>query len=97
MYLRNCLIENVGPLEFVDLSLSLDGEGNPQPIVLVGRNGSGKSILLSHVADALVEFAKEAHEDVLVGQGGVRGPYFKVVGGTTQRTGKDFGIALLES
>jgi hypothetical protein len=96
VYLRNCLIENVGPLEFVDLSLPLDGEGNPQPVVLVGQNGSGKTILLSHVADAFVELAKVVHEDVLVGQGGVRGPFFKVVGGTTQRTGEDFGIALLE-
>jgi ABC-type sulfate/molybdate transport systems ATPase subunit len=45
MYLE-CLLENVGPLEFVDLSLPFDEDGNSKPLVLVGRNGSGKSILL---------------------------------------------------
>ena len=53
----------------MDLSLPLAAEGNPRPVVLVGHNGSGKTILLSHVADALIEFAKVAYEDVLVGQG----------------------------
>jgi predicted ATPase len=96
MYLRECLLENVGSLEFVDLSLPLDAEGNPRPVVFVGQNGSGKTNFLSHIADALIEFAKEAYQDVLVGQGGVRGPFFKVVGSTTQRTGTEFGIALLE-
>ncbi len=58
MYLRECLLENVGPLESIDLTLPFDGDGNPKPAVLVGRNGSGKSILLSHMVDALIEFAK---------------------------------------
>jgi len=65
--------------------------------VLVGENGSGKTILLSHVADALIEFAKEAHGNVLAGQTGGQNPYFKIVGPTsTQRSGTGFGIALLE-
>lgn len=96
MYLRECLLENVGPLEFVDLSLPFNEDGTPKPVVLVGQNGSGKSIMLSHVVDALIEFAKIAYEDILVGQGSTRTPFFKLVGGPTQRTGTDFGIALLQ-
>lgn len=96
MYLRECLIENVGPLGYVDLSLPFDDENSrPKPVVLVGRNGSGKSILLSHVVDALIEFAKIAYRDILVGQGGLQNPYFKIVGGSNQRSGEDFGVALL--
>lgn len=95
MYLRDCLIENVGPLEFLDLSLPFNEDGTPKPLVLVGRNGSGKSILLSHIVDALIEFAKSAYQDILAGQASLQNPYFKVVGGTNQRTGKDFGVALL--
>ena len=64
-------------------------------MVLVGRNGSGKSILLSHFVDALIEFAKVAYQDIVVGQKTVRSPYFKTVRGTNQRIGADFGIALL--
>lgn len=74
MYLRECLIENVGPLEFVDLLLPFDEDGMPQPLILVGRNGSGKSILLSHVVDALIEFAKSAYQDILAGQPASRTP-----------------------
>lgn len=95
MYLRDCLIENVGPLEFLDLSLPFNEDGTPKPLILVGRNGSGKSIFLSHIVDALVEFAKSAYQDILVGQGGVHSPYFKILGGTNQRIETDFGIALL--
>lgn len=95
MYLRDCLLENVGPLESVDLSLPLNEDDNPKPVVLVGRNGSGKSILLSHVVDALIEFAKTAYQDLVKGQLTTQSPYFKLVGGTTQRTGANFGIALL--
>jgi hypothetical protein len=95
MYLQDCLIENVGPLEFIDLTLPFNGDGTPKPVVLVGRNGSGKSILLSHVVDALIEFAKSAFRDILLGQQGTENPYFKIVGGTNQRLGTGYGIALL--
>lgn len=95
MYLRECLIENVGSLQFLDLSLPFGEDETPKPLVLVGRNGSGKSILLSHVVDALIEFAKGAYQDILDEQGGLQNPYFKIVGKTNQRTGADFGIALL--
>ena len=89
-------MENVGPLEVVDLSLPFDESDAPKPVVLVGQNGSGKTVLLSHIVDALIEFAKNAYQDILVGQVGVRTPYFKTVGGTNQRTGTNFGIALLK-
>lgn len=94
MYLRDCLLENVGPLEFIDIALPFNGDRNPKPVVLVGRNGSGKSIFLSHVVDALIEFAKTGYQDIVVGQL-TENSYFKVVGGTTQKAGADFGIALL--
>jgi hypothetical protein len=84
MYLRECMLENVGPLEFIDLSLPFDEKGNPKPVVLVGRNGPGKRILLSHVVDALIEFAKTAYQDILVGHLATQSPFFKLVGDTTK-------------
>lgn len=95
MYLRECLLENVGPIEFVDLSLPFNEDGAPKPVVLVGQNRSGKSILMSHVIDALIEFVKSAYQNILVGQGSLQNSFFKVVGGTTQRVGAAYKIALL--
>ncbi len=95
MYLRECLIENVGPIEFFDLTLPFNKYANPKPVVLVGQNGSGKSIFLSYIVDALMEFAKQAYQDVVVGQGH-RSPYFKLTGSTNQRANSPYGIGLLE-
>lgn len=96
MYLRECLIENVGPIEFFDVSLELAENGTPKPLILVGENGSGKSIVLSYIADALVEFAKIDFIDVVQGQQALSTPYFRWILGTNQRSNAPFGICLLE-
>src|SRR5436190_11479072 len=69
VYLKDCFIENIGPIKSIDLSLPFQPNGIPQPIVLVGGNGSGKSILLSYVVDALTELAKQAFSDIVARQG----------------------------
>ena len=104
MYLKDCFIENIGPIKSIDLSLPFQPNGIPQPIVLVGGNGSGKSILLSYVVDALTELAKQAFSDIVARQGqqpqggsALGGsPYFRWIAPTNQRSNTPFGIALLE-
>ena len=46
-----------------------DENGDPQPIVIVGPNGSGKTIFLSYIVDALAEFAKKAFTDIVPSDG----------------------------
>lgn len=82
MYLRNLHIRNTGPLEKLDLEFDLQDNLNPKPIILVGKNGSGKTYALSYIADAFFEFAKQFYSDVVNGQG-YNSPYFKII------TGKD--------
>jgi hypothetical protein len=96
VYLKDCLIENIGPIEFLDVSLPFNGDLTPKPIVLVGKNGSGKSVLLSYVVDALTEFAKISYQDIVPGQEFLRSPFFKFVGPRNQRTNSEFGIGLLQ-
>ncbi len=43
MYLRNLHIRNVGPIEKLDIEFELQTNLNPKPIILVGKNGSGKT------------------------------------------------------
>jgi hypothetical protein len=96
LYLRTCAIQNTGPIDSVNFELEFNGDGTPKPLVLVGRNGTGKSVLLSSIIDALVEFAKRAFQNIVKGQTIGNSPYFKVVGGRTIRSGASFGIALLK-
>ena len=53
MYAKRIQIVNYGPIERLDITFPFNGE-NPNPILLVGENGSGKSILLSHVVNGLM-------------------------------------------
>jgi signal recognition particle GTPase len=44
MYLANILLENSGPITSLDVSLPFNADGSPKPLVVVGTNGSGKTI-----------------------------------------------------
>ncbi len=58
MYAERIQLTNYGPIEKLDIAFPFDGQV-PSPVVLVGRNGSGKSILLAHIVNALLQ-AKDA-------------------------------------
>ncbi len=52
MYISRVQISNYGPIGHVDITFPFDGDV-PKPVVLVGANGSGKTILLSHIVNGL--------------------------------------------
>ncbi|MGI8545326.1 MAG: AAA family ATPase [Aridibacter sp.] len=54
MYLTKITLENIGPIENFVFTPQFSAEGNPKPIVIVGENGSGKSIFLSHIVNGLL-------------------------------------------
>ena len=54
MYTRRIQLVNYGPIATLDIELAFDDNDTPKPVVLVGGNGSGKSILLSHIVNGLV-------------------------------------------
>jgi len=63
MYFKSIKVENVGPIEDLDFSFEFCDEGNPKPLVIVGENGSGKSILVSHLINTLMSAKQEEYED----------------------------------
>ncbi|MBP5160446.1 MAG: ATP-binding protein, partial [Alphaproteobacteria bacterium] len=67
MYLKQIFLKNCGPIIECAFNVSFDENNNPKPLVLVGENGTGKSILLSYVVDALHEFFIQAGYKNLVG------------------------------
>lgn len=104
MYLKKILIKNVGPIEQLDgengieLPFYKDGEkaGNPKPLILVGKNGGGKTILISHIVDAIIEFQKQFFNNVVKGQAFNASPYFKYTGIKNQKLGTEFGLSFLK-
>lgn len=53
MYTKKIQIDNYGPICHLDIAFPFEGD-TPKPVVLVGENGSGKSILLSHIVNGLL-------------------------------------------
>lgn len=53
MYTKRIQLYNYGPIDKLDIQPAFKGE-SPQPAVFVGQNGSGKSILLGHVVNGLL-------------------------------------------
>lgn len=70
MYLRSIQLRNTGPIQELHLILPFTGE-NPKPLVLVGRNGSGKSTVISFIVNALIALKQQVYEDVEVEKGKV--------------------------
>ena len=62
MYAKRVQIQNYGPIEHLDIALPFDGD-NPKPVLLVGENGSGKSILLSHIMNGLLAAQQVAYPE----------------------------------
>ena len=53
MYTKRLQLINYGPIKRLDIEFLFSGE-TPRPIVFVGENGSGKSIVLSHIVNGLL-------------------------------------------
>ena len=60
MYLKHIHLENYGPIAALDVPCPFDDD-TPLPFVFVGENGSGKSILLSHIVNALLIAQQRAY------------------------------------
>lgn len=83
MYLKRAYIRNNGPIAKLNIELPFDADSRPNPMVLVGPNGSGKTNLLSIIADAMFEAAAAHYEDAVERSQGVLRPWFRVAGGRT--------------
>ena len=80
MYLKRIHNVNVGPIEDAEIIFPFDEKNNPKPVIIVGENGTGKSVLLSNIVDSFYEFAGKAFSDVVKkADWGFGSVYYKMV------------------
>jgi len=94
MYLSDAVILNSGPITNLELTAPFNDDRTPKPTIFVGSNGSGKTGVLSIIADALIEIAAQHFQDVTPTQGFGR-TFFRILGGRTQRTSAGFEVSAL--
>lgn len=97
MYLKNIEIENAGPIDHISIDFPATDSGSPKPLVIVGENGTGKTILLSYLVNTLITAKQTAFDDAEVEHGKVykyRSPQY-IKAGTHYSFGRsDFGDGL---
>lgn len=76
-YVKTMQHDNNGPLRHTRIDCGFKGDGNPKPLFLVGKNGSGKSIALSNIVDALFEIGAAAYTDAVQRTDSVSHRYFR--------------------
>ena len=91
------LIQNVYSIEKVQINFEFSEHGNPKPLIIVGENGSGKTTILSTIADAIYEISnvKYSSEFALHKDHETRA-YWRLVGGGSQRLGSNFYLSVIE-
>ena len=95
MYLTHLLALNSGLISDAEFKPEFNADGLPKPLVLVGRNGSGKTNILSIIADGLVEIASNHFTDIMPSQPGGGRHYYRVLGGATVRNGANYELTAL--
>lgn len=65
MYITKIQIENYGPLEKLYLNPEFSPNGSPKPLVVIGKNGSGKTLFLSNIVDGLIELKRKKYSNLL--------------------------------
>ena len=61
MYLKKVHIDNYGAIKSVNIDFSFDDTDNPKPVLLVGPNGSGKTLFLASIVNGLIEAINSFH------------------------------------
>lgn len=94
MYINNLYYKNIGPISDLKIQFRKNDNGVPIPLVVVGKNGSGKSILLSNIVDAFYELGNKAYNNVTESNGNGY-QYYKAISPEQIRIGQNYMVAHL--
>ena len=87
MYIKSIKLINHGPICNLQIDFPYKESGEPMPVVLLGRNGTGKTLFLASIVEALVELRGKLYtETPEVNQGG----YLKLLSTSYISSGSDY-------
>lgn len=92
MYLEELKITNTGPIKKIHIFPKMNDSGEPLPIIIVGRNGSGKSIFLSNIVNSLIA----AHATVFNDSDVTAGTVYKVRSSMYVANGEEFSSSYIK-
>ncbi len=61
MYFKKISMKSYGPIDNLSYTFREDKDGNPIPLIIIGRNGCGKTLLFSNIVDMLVETKRKIY------------------------------------
>lgn len=64
MYLKEIKIENYGSIEKIDYNFPFLDNGDPKPVILMGKNGAGKTLVISNIVHALIELKRKGYREI---------------------------------
>lgn len=65
MYLKTVQIDNYGAIKKLNIEFPFNEDGSPKPLILVGKNGSGKTLLTSSIVDSLIEIKRSEYNSLM--------------------------------
>ena len=65
MFFKSIDINNYGSITDFHYRFRFDKQGHPIPLVLIGENGSGKTLTIANMIDALIEIKRKTYGDNL--------------------------------
>lgn len=64
MYIKNIQLNNTGPIKNLVVHSQFAENQKPHPIIFIGGNGSGKSLVLSSLVDAIIELKRNNYQKI---------------------------------
>lgn len=96
MYLKHIGIKNIGPIDELSIKMPFDENGNPKPIIFVGKNGTGKTILLAQIVDALYEIGGQLFRNIRKYNNDMSYSFYKVNSRSHIKNARSKGFSILQ-